>query len=302
MSNKKITDAVLLEELRKRFEEKEAAISGLQDLTNELKEVNAKLQASEQLKSNFIANINNEIVNPFASVLGLSRTILEVKENDWDKAKYMAKLIFVEAHNLDFQLKNIFAAAQIEAGQVFPQISKVDVMQLIQGVLDDFENDLASKRLKPVVTRKTTDSEEDTFYFRSDPEKLKLIFSNLVSNAIKFSKGAKIDIVVNKVNKSLVVSVRDYGIGISEKNKEIIFDRFTRLDTGINSVNRGHGLGLSVVKAFIELFDGDINIESSIGKGSVFTITIPEPIAGDGFEGYSSEGNEVFFGDEDEVF
>jgi signal transduction histidine kinase len=302
MSNKKITDAVLLEELRKRFEEKEAAISGLKDLTNELKGVNSKLQASEQLKSNFIANINNEIVNPFASVLGLSRTILEVKENDWDKAKYMAKLIFVEAHNLDFQLKNIFAAAQIEAGQVFPQISKVDVLQLIQGVLDDFENDLASKRLKPKVTNKATESEEDTFYFRTDPEKLKLIFSNLISNAIKFSKGANIDIVINKVNKSLVVSVRDYGIGISEKNKEIIFDRFTRLDTGINSINRGHGLGLSVVKAFIELFDGDINIESSVGKGSVFTITIPEPEVGEGFEGYSSEGNEVFFGDEDEIF
>lgn len=303
MSNKKITDQVLLEELKKRFEEKEAAISSLQELTDELKEVNSKLQASEQLKSNFIANINNEIVNPFASVLGLSRSILEVKENDWDKAKYMAKLIFVEAHNLDFQLKNIFAAAQIEAGQVYPQISNVDVMQLVEGVLDDFENDLASKKLKPAVTNKATEgSEEDTFLFRTDPEKLKLIFSNLISNAIKFSKGAKIDIIINKVNKSLVVSVRDYGIGISEKNKEIIFDRFTRLDTGINSVNRGHGLGLSVVKAFIELFDGDINIESSVGKGSLFTITIPEPERGEDFEGFSSEGNEVFFGDEDEIF
>lgn len=301
MSEKKITDAVLLEELRKRFEEKEAAITGLQSLTDELKEVNSKLQASEQLKSNFIANINNEIVNPFASVLGLSRSILEVKENDWDKVKYMAKLIFVEAHNLDFQLKNIFAAAQIEAGQVFPQISYVDVTGLIEGVLDDFENDLAAKRLKPEVTNKA-DFDGDKFLFKTDPEKLKLIFSNLISNAIKFSKGAGIKIVINKVHKSLVVSVRDYGIGISEKNKEIIFDRFTRLDTGINSINRGHGLGLSVVKAYIDLFDGDINIESTIGKGSVFTVTIPEPDTDIDFEGFSSEGNEVFFGDEDEVF
>ena len=301
MSKKKITDKVLLEELQKRFEEKEAAITILQEMTDELKEVNIKLQASEQLKSNFIANINNEIVNPFASVLGLSRNILDVKENDWHKAKYMAKLIYVEAHNLDFQLKNIFAAAQIEAGQVYPQLSRVDVVSLLEGVLEDFENDLASKRLKPVLIDKTKNNKNE-LYFKTDPEKLKLIFSNLVSNAIKFSKGSDIKIVINKVNTSLVVSVTDYGIGISDKNKEIIFDRFTRLDTGINSINRGHGLGLSVVKAFIDLFNGDINIESTIRKGSTFTITVPEPSIEEGVEGFSSEGNEVFFGDDDEIF
>lgn len=298
---KKITDKLLLEELRKRFEEKKAAINGLQEMTDELKGVNSKLQASEQLKSNFIANINNEIVNPFASVLGLSRNILDVKENDWDKVKYMAKLIFVEAHNLDFQLKNIFAAAQIEAGQVYPQLSLVDVSSLIQGVLEDFENDLASKRLNPVFISKAEESGK-SIRFKLDPEKLKLIFSNLISNAIKFSKGADIKIVVKKVNKSLVVSVTDYGIGISDKNKEIIFDRFTRLDTGINSVNRGHGLGLSVVKAYIDLFDGDINIESKMGAGSTFTVTLPEPKSNEEIEGFSAEGNEVFFGDDDGIF
>ena len=101
----------------------------------------------------------------------------------------------------------------------------------------------------------------------------------------------------------MLISVRDHGIGISDLNKEIIFDRFARLDTGINSVNRGHGLGLSVVKAYIELFEGDIKIESKLGEGSLFTIIIPEADESCQIDGYSSEGNEIFFGDdEDEIF
>jgi signal transduction histidine kinase len=302
MSEIKITDELLLNELTKRFDEKEKAINELKSITDELKEVNAKLTASEQLKSHFIANINNEIINPFASVLGLSRSILEVKENDWEKAKYMARLIFVEAHNLDFQLKNIFAAAEIEAGRIYPQISNVDIANLIKGVLEDFENDFKSKKLTPEIIN-NVNIEQGKFIFHTDPEKLKLILSNLISNAIKFSKGAKVVITFSQQeNSTLVISVRDFGIGISEHNKEIIFDRFTRIDTGINSLNRGHGLGLSVVKAFLELFGGDIKIESKIGEGSLFTIFVPIPDEITDIDGYSSEGNEVFFMDETELF
>lgn len=298
MSKEKITDEFLLNELRKRFQEKEKAINELESMTNELKEVNEKLTESEQLKSHFIANINNEIINPFASVLGLSRNILDVKENDWEKVKYMAKLIFVEAHNLDFQLKNIFAAAEIEAGHVYPQISNVNVIQVIKGVVEDFENDLKSKRLKVEIDNQTGTAHEGTFYFKTDSEKFKVIIANLLSNAIKFSKGAEIKITAKIDDGDLVVSVKDHGIGISDKNKRIIFDRFTRLDTGINSVNRGHGLGLSVVKAFLDLFKGDIKIESQMGKGSTFTVIIPEPDKLQEIDGFSSEGNEIFFEDD----
>ncbi len=301
MNNIEITDEVLIQELKKRFSEKKKAIEELQSLTEELKEVNKKLHGSEQLKSNFIANINNEIINPFASVLGLSRIILEIKENDWNKVKYMAKLIFIEAHNLDFQFKNIFAAAEIEAGHVYPQISNVDVIQVVQGVIDDFENDLKSKKLKVKFTHKEL-NENGIFYFKTDTEKLRLIMSNLLSNAINFSKGADVEIDIKSVNNSLVISVRDYGIGISDKNKKVIFDRFTRLDTGINSLNRGHGLGLSIVKAFLVLFGGEIEIESARYKGSLFTITIPEPDDLEDINEYSSEGNEIFFGNDDVFF
>ena len=303
MSELKITDAVLLEELRVRFSQKEKAIKDLKSMTDELQEVNDKLKASEALKSHFIANINNEIVNPFASVLGLSRSILDVKTSDWDRVRRLAKLIFVESFQLDFQLKNIFAAAEIEAGHMYPQLSNVDILAVINGVVDDFANDLKSKKLTVEITSShEKEKEGDRFYFKTDPEKIKLIMSNLISNAIKFSKGTKIQINVHyDEDNKVTISVKDYGIGISEQNQKIIFDRFTRLDSGINSLNRGHGLGLSVVKAFLDLFDGDIKIESKRGKGSLFTIVIPEPEGAEGIDDFSSEGNEVFFGD-DELF
>jgi len=303
MSNLEITDEVLLNELKKRFENKKKALDDFENLTAELQEVNEKLTQSESLKSHFIANINNEIVNPFASVLGLSRSIMDIKSNDWERVQRLAKLIFVEAFQLDFQLKNIFAAAEIEAGRVFPQLANVDVKHIIEGIMADFANDLKSKRLTYEITLDVELDDEQTFYFTTDSEKLRLILANLINNSIKFSKGANIEVNIGYQDKNLIVSVKDYGIGISEHNQQIIFDRFTRLDTGINSINRGHGLGLSVVKAFLQLFDGDIKIESKKGKGSTFTIIIPEPEGNNDVTDFSFEGNEVFFGDgDDELF
>jgi signal transduction histidine kinase len=109
--------------------------------------VNAKLAESESLKSHFISNITNEIVNPFTSIVVLSKNILSVKEGDWDKVKRMASLIHSEAFNLDFQLKNIFAAAEIEAGELFMEVSNVKVDLLIEALLESFLPETTKKQL-----------------------------------------------------------------------------------------------------------------------------------------------------------
>ncbi len=302
MAKLNLTDEILLEELKKRFDHKRKAIDELRGITQELEQVNNKLKGSEALKSHFIANINNEIVNPFASVLGLSRSIMEVKENDWDRVQRLAKLIFTEAFQLDFQLKNIFAAAEIEAGNIKPQYSNVDVEQVIKGVLIDMDSDIKAKHLTPKISSEMTGKSNEKIFFKTDSEKFKIIVSNLISNAIKFSKGADIDIDIKLQDNKLILDIQDYGIGISKNNQKIIFDRFTRLDSGINSINRGHGLGLSIVKALLEIFEGEIKIESKRGEGSSFTIILPEPHGIGNLNDFSFEGNEVFFGDDDEIF
>lgn len=301
----KLTDAELLEEIKKRFEEKQSSLQELEDLASQLQTVNQKLAESEALKTHFISNITNEIVNPFASILGLSKNIIAAKPENYEKIRSMAVLIHSEAFSLDFQLKNIFAAAEIEAGEIIPQSLNVDVNKLTNGVIDQFEHEIEKKQLQVEFKSELVSDNNKPSYFRTDHEKLQLILSNLLSNAIKYSNATnKIIIRAKSDNENrLIMSVQDFGIGITESNQRIIFDRFRRIDSGINSLNRGHGLGLSVIKAYLDLLEGEIDIKSREKQGSVFTITIPEMKSSDEMNGFSSDGNEIFFtDDEDEIF
>lgn len=296
----KLTDQELIDELQKRFEENKKTIQELKDLTEELKIVNKKLEESEALKSHFISNITNEIINPFTSILGLSRNILAVKKENWKKVISMVALIHSEAFNLDFQLRNIFLAAKIEAGEIYPEILNVDLKSLIRNVIDTFRIEAKKKNIVIDFIFDIKPEKGIIFYFKTDPEKIKLSLANLISNGLKFSyDDNKVIVRAWKENEVVNISVQDFGTGISEANQKIIFDRFKRLDSGINSLNRGHGLGLSINKAVIDLLQGKISIKSEVNHGATFTISVPE--AKTNIAGFSADGNEFMFDDE-EIF
>ncbi len=299
--NEELTDQELLAELQKRFDQNRKALEELKLLNTELHQVNKKLEESEALKSHFISNITNEIINPFTSILGLSKAILSVDKENWKKVISMVALIHSEAFNLDFQFRNIFVAAKIEAGEIQPEIMLVDVNNLLESVIESFKYELRKKNLKIDYQYNVVKSIEQPHLFKTDPEKLKLIVANLLSNAINFSfEGSLVEVLAYRMPNKLKIMVRDHGIGISKENHKIIFDRFKRLDTGINSLNRGHGLGLSVNKAIIEMLNGEISIESELGKGACFTIVIPEAdtLTAD----FASDANEMFFDQDTEIF
>lgn len=293
-----LTDKELLKELQKRFEDNQLTIAELQKRTQELKEVNKKLEESEALKSHFISNITNEIINPFTSILGLSKNILHVKKEEWKKVISMVALIHSEAFNLDFQLRNIFVAAKIEAGEVYPEVLKVNMQALIQSAADSFKIEAKKKNIEVIL--EVLPSQGADFSFKTDSEKVKLILANLLSNAVKYtSENGKIIIRLSFEGELIKIEVIDNGEGISEDNQKIIFDRFKRLDSGINSINRGHGLGLSINKALIDLLGGSINIKSQLNKGAAFTVLLPESQSD--IAGFSNDGNDFLF-DEDETF
>lgn len=295
-----LTDEELIDEVKKRIKEKADSLEEQQRLNEELLELNKKLEESESLKSHFISNITNEIINPFTSILGLAKSILEVKKEDWKKVISMVALIHSEAFNLDFQLKNIFVAAKIEAGEIFPEIMQVDIPNMLKNLQGSFRVEAQKKSLSIQIFPDQETLAKEPVTFCTDPEKLKLIVSNLMSNAIKFSyEGGKIEIKYGIKENILSISVKDYGTGLSETNQKIIFDRFKRLDSGINSINRGHGLGLSIIKALIDLLNGEIEIKSQINEGADFTVKIPEST--EKSDGFASDGNEFIF-DADNVF
>ncbi len=300
--NNNLSDRQLLKEIKLRLENSKKSDQEIKDLTQELQSVSKKLKDSEALKSHFISNISNEIVNPFTSILGLSKAILAVEKHDWKKVVSMVALIHSEAFNLDFQLKNIFVAAKVEAGEIAPNIAKVNIRSLLQTVVDSFNIISRKMGISIEVQFNIDHGFGKNFYFKTDSEKLKLILSNLINNALKYSyKDSKVIISVWLDDEDeLKMSVQDFGTGISEKNQQTIFERFKRLDTGINSINRGHGLGLSITKALLDVLSGDIEIASQKGEGSTFTITVPE--AKNIVDGFSGDGNDIFFDEEDEIF
>ncbi|HYW94930.1 MAG TPA: HAMP domain-containing sensor histidine kinase [Bacteroidales bacterium] len=294
---KNMTDEALIQELTRRLTGSDELRNNYQSLMDELNLVNKKLEESEALKSHFISNITNEIINPFASILGLSKAILSVDKENWKKVLSMVALIYTEAFNLDFQLKNIFAAARIEAGEMNPEIAKVDIFNLIRSIVERFKIEAKKKKVKiDTVFEINLHEARSSFFFKTDVEKLNLILLNLLNNALKYSfEEGLITIKVWQKEGDLFISVKDRGIGLSDEHKKIIFDRFRRVDSAITSTNRGHGLGLSINKALLDILDGQINIESQPGEGSNFIIQLPET-PDDPFL-TADDDNELFFND-----
>jgi signal transduction histidine kinase len=279
---KHLSDKELISELRSRFEQNHK-------LMKELKELNKKLEESEVLKSQFLSNIRNEINNPFAAILGLSQNILSMEKDDFERSRQTAAMIFNEAFKLDYQLRNIFAAAEVEAGELFPEVHEVNIHRLVQDVTERFSYKATEKRvrLKSSFDVENNARGHQSFLLLTDSGMLELIVSNLLSNAIKFSSPESVVYISTiRKNDGISIAVRDHGLGISPVNQETIFDRFFQLDQGSAKQFQGQGLGLSVAKALAEILNGTIQVVSQENAGSVFTLNLPEqsrPLEGEDF-------------------
>ncbi len=286
----------LLDEINRLTELNNKYTHDTASLEKALVDVNNKLEEAEAMKSHFVSNISNELVNPFTSVLALADSILDVDKENWKRVISMIALIHSEVFHLDFQLQNIFAAAKLEAGELIPVTSTVDVNNLTNNVIESFKYDTRHKGLKIEFYSQNKNADTNIF-FNTDAEKLRLILSNLLSNAIKYSyENSSITIKITRAFDKLIVEVTDFGRGISKENEKVIFDRFKRGDSGINSVNRGHGLGLSVNKAVLDILEGTISFTSKLNEGATFIVTIPE--SKDESTGISTDANEIYFKEE----
>jgi signal transduction histidine kinase len=251
---------------------REELYSEVQDLKKELQSVYQKLETSEKYKSHFLSNMRNSIVNPFSSIMGLSEHIIKVQNHDWKKVIRISALMHSEAYDLDFQFKNIFCAAEVEAGDKTPVPVSVSVQDFISREINSQRFLFRKKGLNWRIEHKGLIND-----FYTDPAFLSLILSNLLHNAYKYShKGGEIHISTVKTEKNLEIYVKDLGIGISNENKKTIFNRFQRINQEINSIDGGHGLGLSTVKMLMELLNGEVSVDSKVNEFTEFKLVIPE--------------------------
>lgn len=283
-------DEELLNELRNKFEENWIALANLRAMTQNLEALNEKLRLSEALKSDFLSNIRNEINNPLMSIMGLAKQIVDGRA-DAATARGMAGTIHNEAFDLDFQLRNIFSAAELEAGEAAMSVALVDVAALVRGQIDAFGHKAAEKK-----TTVTLEDAAGKLTFKTDPDKLQKVLANLLANAIEYNhEGKRVLVRAWREGARLNISIADEGIGIPEADRKKVFDRFVQLDTGVRKRHKGHGLGLSITKALVEMLNGTITLTGAKGEGSVFTVSIAELETDRAVDVTSGDGNEFLF-------
>jgi signal transduction histidine kinase len=294
-----LNDQELIEELKRRFAEKERALYDLRMTTRRLEDVNRRLVESERLKSDFLSNIRNEINNPLAAIHALAREIASGAVADPADCAALAASIYQESFALDLQMRNILCAAEIEAGETALSVAHVDVARLVADLVGSFELQAQAAGIRLLHTESDERGPEAGGGFCTDAAKLQVILGNLLSNALKFSHGGGEVVVEARVLPgTLSLSVRDGGIGIDEADHRAIFERFRQLEGGRTKSYAGHGLGLSIVQALVEFLGGSVAVESARGRGSSFTVRLPEAAAEAAAGVFSDAGNEFFFTDE----
>jgi signal transduction histidine kinase len=234
--------------------------------------------------------MRNEMNDPLSAILGFAEELSEPR-NDPERTCLLANRIKAEAFRLDFQLRNIFCAAELEAGEASPSIARVDLRSVLL--------DTAAALAAPVMEKSQTLEVNvphgiDTVL--TDAAKLRIILANLLANAIEFSpEGGRIELRALLAEQTLKIEVKDHGTGLSDADASVIFERFRQLETGPDRSHKGQGLGLAVVKALVELLDGQVSVESEPGRGSTFSCHLPIRPQATNPDSFAFDGNFFIF-------
>lgn len=294
----RLTDQELINELKARFEMNRKALYDLQAVTAQLEKMNRRLQESEAMKSHFLSNIRNEINNPLTSIIGLSRHLMGARSES-NKVVEVAGMIYAEGFELDFQLRNIFVAAELEAGEYKPEFANVAVGSLVSSTVEMLSHHL---EIKQIHLTQSQEGAAGPLLFTTDAQMLQVITINLLMNAIEYSSvGGAVQISIRlEPQGALTIVVADSGCGIDPAHHEMIFDRFRQLESGTTKSHRGHGLGLSIVRALAELLNGTVSVRSTLGTGAEFTLTLPVPQLEVPVDLRAQDGNFFLFANSDE--
>ena len=230
-----------------------------------LNKMTEELSGIETLRTDFISSVSHELKTPLA-VLHNYGTLLEQPDLSEEKRIEYAKTIVTASTHLSNLITNILKLNKLENQKIYPNTQKVCLSEQLCEIVLAYENIWENKKLEMEA-----DIEEDVF-IRSDPELIKLVWTNLISNAFKYTDKGKIGITLKTEGNKAMVSVSDTGCGMDEETIKHIFDKFYQGDTSRSSI--GNGLGLALVKKVIDLFGGEIEVESTLGEGSVFTVTL----------------------------
>ncbi len=247
------------------------------DITDEKKyeveivKAKEKAEESDRLKSAFLANMSHEIRTPMNGILGFTNLLKNHNLSGADQKKYV-EIIEESGTRMLNIINDILSISKIESGLIEVNLSESNINEQLEYIYAFFKPEAAAKGIN-FSFHKTLPFQDAIFNI--DKEKLFAILSNLVKNAIKYTDEGSIELGYIMEENQLKFHVKDTGVGIAKNSQEAIFKRFIQADIADRTAIQGAGLGLSISKAFVELHNGEIWVESELGKGSTFFFTLP---------------------------
>lgn len=253
-----------------------------------LEQATRKAKESDKLKSAFLANLSHEIRTPMNAIIGFSRLIQSNEFTEEQNAEFV-NLIEQSSESLLSLIDDIIDISRIETNNLKISKNHEYVPSLISETISELRYEGKSERVGLIQSLKIDPEDE---YIYTDKQRLKQVLSNLLRNAFKYTKEGSIKLTVqtvefeelkrrgfgrekleNRLLRPLLFVVEDTGIGIKEKNVELIFEPFQKCDPN-TEFYKGMGLGLSIAKNIIDLFGGDIIVQSKLGSGTIFSFYI----------------------------
>lgn len=224
-----------------------------------------ELSRSEVLNSDFVSNVSHEIKTPLAIIQNYATALQSDKLTADERVSYLKTL--VSASNRITQLvSNILKLNKLENQQLTVEMQPARLDEIVAQAVFDFEEVIEQKNIN-------LQCDFDEVTVNTSASHLETVWNNLLSNAIKFTpEGGKITISVKQKRNKAVVTFSDSGCGMTEETGKRIFDKFYQGDT--SHAKEGNGLGLALVKRVIDLLGGEISVESQLGQGSTFTVTL----------------------------
>ena len=237
-----------------------------------------ELKKLEQGRKDFVANVSHELKTPVTSIKGFTETLLDGAMNDEALRKQFLTIISVESERLESLINDLFELSRIEGAKFVLDWQLVDLEVLTKEVFLLLAEKAEMKKisLESKVKGKSL--------IHGDPHRLKQVLINIINNGINYTpEGGEVSVRIIEQVETVVLKVKDTGIGIRKKEIPRLFERFYRVDPARSRNSGGTGLGLAIVKHLVEAHKGKISVESEIGKGSLFQIVffkdIPEDIS-----------------------
>jgi PAS domain S-box-containing protein len=239
-----------------------------------------KAEESDYSKSAFLANMSHEIRTPMNGILGFAELLKDPKITAEEQLEYIG-IIEKSGERMLNIINDIISISKVESGQMQVSISETNANDQIEFIYNFFRHEAEQKGIN--LKCKTPLPAKDSV-LKTDREKVYAVLTNLVKNAIKFTRQGYIELGYEKKGGYLEFYVKDTGNGIPKEEQDMIFERFKQANVPLTGNYESSGLGLSISKAYVEMLGGKIWVESEIGKGSVFYFTLPYNGEGEGID------------------